>query len=167
MDLERHQLLGLIEDYKLAVAKAVGLLNAKSEKEKGFQYARPENTHSSEKYLDDSKENSYMFHGIGCFVTMKELRVDFDFGHERRCDGLDPWFVFDFLESNKSIRDKYPLLLSDTHVRSLLQELAEDGLAVKDAFSSSERTYYLTSDIHNANPVTWKPYWPDDIDMLD
>jgi hypothetical protein len=56
MDLEKRQLLGLIEDYKKAVAEAVNLLNAKSEKEKGFQYARPDNPDSGNGYLDDFKE---------------------------------------------------------------------------------------------------------------
>ena len=167
MDSEKKQLLGLIDDYKTAVEKAVGLLNAKSEREKGFQYARPENPDSRRGYLDDAKESIYSFHGVGCLVTTKEFEVDFNFGDEGRCDGLDPWFVFMFVECNESMKDKYPLLLSDTHVKSLLQELEKDGLVVKNAFSSSERTYYLVSDIHNVNPVTWKPHWPDDIDLLD
>ncbi|MBT9392675.1 hypothetical protein KLP40_05820 [Hymenobacter sp. NST-14] len=163
MESEKKQLLGLIEDYKKAVEKAVNLLNAKSEREKGFQYARPENPESGRGYLDDSNENRYVFHGIGCLVTTKEFEVDFNFGDKRRCDGIDPWFVFVFLQSNKHIKDKYSLLLSETHVKNLLQELEAEGMVVKNVFPMSERTYYLTSDIQNTSPIRWKPYWPDDI----
>jgi hypothetical protein len=167
MEAEKKQLLGLIGDYKIAVEKAVNLLNLKSEREKGFQYVRPENPDARQGYLDDSKRSTYSFHGIGCFVTTEEFKVDFDFGHERRCDGLDPWFVFHFLEDNKTIKDKYPLLLSSEHVESLLQDLEEEGVAVSNVFPMSESKYYLVLDIQNVNPITWKPYCPADIEGWD
>ena len=147
-----QQLAGLIEDYRVAVNEAVRLLNAKSEKCRGFQFER-------EGYLDEAKQVKYGFHGIGCLVTNKGIVVDFDFCDKARCDGLEPWFVFCFHSSNKSIKDKYPLIVKQEQVKSYLDKLEMVGLAIRfDRYMP--RTFFLVDDYQNPNPPTWKPNWP-------
>ena len=94
--IRKVQLLNLTDECKAAVATAVALSNRKSEIEHGFQLERMG-------YLDDAKEISYELHCYGCFVTNKAVKVDFNFSDGGRCDGIDPWFSFDFLDSNKTV----------------------------------------------------------------
>ena len=164
MTAEQYQLLSLVDDYKAAVAKAVVLLNTKSEKEKGFQVQQDSPGHYAG-YLDDLKRIRYALHGIGCLVTTPEFEVDFDFGEAGRCDGIDAWFLFKFLVSNEGLKARHALLTSDEQVRQLLQELEEAGLMIRFPDLLAERLYYLATDIHNPNPPTVKFYLDEETDF--
>lgn len=146
----QQQVVDLIHDYQAAVYKAVALLNAKSEQERGFQ-RHEESPGAWAGYLDDLRQVRYHFHGTGCLVTAPEFEVNFDYAREGGCTGVDTWFMYDFLESNPAIEAKYPLLTSGEQVKQLLEELAHEGLLTKDAYSVGDRRYYLTTDIGNPN----------------
>jgi hypothetical protein len=159
MTVEQQQVLALLNDYKAAVAKAVLLLNAKYEHDKGF--LRQDERSG---YLDESRQRRYSLHGIGCLITTPEFKVDFDFGWEGRCDGVDPGFLHRFLRENAEVKEKYPLLISGAQagqyvqgaeqVEQLLQELAREGIVANNVDPFSERTYYLTADIQDPIPPT-------------
>lgn len=158
---ETQELIALIAEYKAAVKKAVAYLNAKSEKDKGFQVQQESPGHYAG-YLDELRRIRYAFHGAGCYVTTDEFKVDFDFGGEARCDGIDTWFLFDFLRSNATVKAKYPLLTSGEQLEQLLQKLEEDQLVMRGVEGSHEWTYYLVTDVHDPNPPKWKAYPPAD-----
>jgi len=80
--------------------------------------------------------------------------VDFDYALEGGCTGINTWFLFDFLESNSSIRLKFPLLTSEEQVKQLLEELVQERLLTKYLYSADDRRYYLTAAISN-------PYLPE------
>jgi hypothetical protein len=83
MTAEKRQFLDLVRDYQDAVARAVAMLNAKSEREKCFQMHRNE-AGGYAGYLDAKCQVRYEFHGAGCYVTLPEVAVDFDFGIDSR-----------------------------------------------------------------------------------
>ena len=151
---EKLQLLALIEDYKKAVEQAAGLINAKSEKQRGFHW-------TSHGYLDDANQIRYMFHGVGCLVIIDGSEVDFDLGEGARCDGIDYWFLYHFLDTTQALKQKYDLLTDDSQIKNLLQQLEADGAVARPADPSYERLYYLTADLHQPNPPTVKLHWPE------
>ncbi|MBD2766487.1 hypothetical protein IC235_01110 [Hymenobacter sp. BT664] len=104
----KQQVVGLIHEYQAAVYRAVALLN-KSKQEKGFQ--RPQESPGVwAGYPDDLKQVRSSFHGSGCIITRSAFQVDFDYGGEGGCTGIDTWFMVDSLKSNLVIQAKYPLL---------------------------------------------------------
>jgi hypothetical protein len=150
MPLAKQQVAELIQDYQTAVYRAVALLNAKSEREIGFQ-KHQESPGVRAGYLDDLRQVRYHFHGIGCYITTPEFEVDFDYALEGGCTGIDAWFLFAFLKSNSFIRLKFPLLTSGEQVEQLLEELTQEGLLTKYLYSAHDRRYYLTAAIGNPN----------------
>jgi hypothetical protein len=162
MSAEKDQLVALINDYKAAVATAVTWLNAKSAREPGFQ-ARPGSLGSRAGFLDEARLVRYQTHGPGgCWVITPEREVDFNFGPDGRCDGLDTWFVFDFLDSNAAVKAKYPLLTSGEQLVQVFQALEEEGLVAKNVDPSHESTYYLTADLQEPSPLRGKFYPADE-----
>jgi hypothetical protein len=81
MPSAKQQVVGLIHDYQAAVYRAVALLNAKSEQEKGFQLQQ-ERPGVWAGYLDELKQVHYSFHGAGCLITTPTFKVDFDYAQE-------------------------------------------------------------------------------------
>lgn len=150
MSSAKQQVVELIQDYQTAVYQAVGLLNAKSAREVGFQ-KQEENPGVRAGYLDDAGQVRYHFHGIGCLITTPAFAVDFDYALEGDCTGIDTWFMFDFLKSNPAIRSKFPLLTSGEQVEQLLEELVQEGLLTKYLYAAHDRRYYVTADIGNPN----------------
>jgi hypothetical protein len=150
MSLAKQQVVALIQAYQTAVYQAVVLLNAKSEREVGFQ-KQEESVGFRAGYLDDARQVRYQFHGSGCLITTPAFKVDFDYALEGGCTGIDTWFLFDFLESNASIRLKFPLLTSGKQVEQLLEELVQEGLLTKYLYAAHDRRYYVTADIGNPN----------------
>jgi hypothetical protein len=161
MRAAKQQVINLIHDYQAAVYKAVALLNAKSEQEKGFQM-QMESPGYFAGYLDEGKQVRYAFHGTGCLVTAPEFKVDFDYAKEGGCTGIDTWFMFYFLKSNPAIQAKYPLLTSGEQVEQVLQELVKEGLLSRYVYSEDDWSYYLTADIRNPNLPTVTLHMPDE-----
>jgi len=165
---EKQQFLALVSEYRSAVKEAVGLLNAKSENSKGFQALDGE-IHARAGYLDDSRKSHYEFHGIGCLITTEHFVVDFDFGEDRRCDGIDPGFLFYFVKYNKSIKNKYPAFTSWEQLDNFLRILEKEGLFTRDLTPflghppelTNDRLFYLAATINDVDTPVWKPYWPE------
>lgn len=156
MQSAKQQVERLIHDYQIAVYRAVALLNAKSEQDRGFQrYERAG-------HLDEAKQVRYQFHGTGCFVTTPEFRVDFDYACEGGCTGIDTWFMVDFLKSNPAIKAKYPLLTNGDQVEQILQELAEEGVLTRFLYAADDRRYYVTTDIDDPSLPTITLFMPDE-----
>jgi hypothetical protein len=153
MTAEQSQLLNLIADYQAAVAKAAALLNDKARTEPGFQ-RQQEQPGCYAGYLDEARQIRYVFHGAGCLVAGPEFKVDFDFACADRCDGIDGWFLFDFLRSNAAIKQKYALLTSDDQLKQLLQELEKEHVLTRNVGALDEHLYHLAADMHNPNPPT-------------
>jgi|GEM_PF-2907284 len=165
---EKQQFLALVSKYSAAVKEAVGLLNAKSENSKGFQALDGEIS-ARAGYLDDARENRYGFHGIGCLITTKQFVVDFDFGEDSRCDGIDPGFLFHFVRYNKSIKDEYAAFTNYEQLEGFLQDLEREGLFTRDLAPflshspelNNDRLFYLVATINDADKPVWKPYRPE------
>jgi hypothetical protein len=151
MTAAQNQLLNLITDYRAAVARAAALLNAKAKKEPGFQMQQ-EQPGCYAGYLDEARHIRYILHGAGCRVVGPDFEVDFDFAYANRCDGVDGWFLFDFLRSNAAVKQKYALLTGDDQLRQLLQELEKEAILIRNVGALDEHLYYLAADIHNPNP---------------
>jgi hypothetical protein len=157
----KQQVVALIHDYQATVYRAVALLNAKSEQEKGFQM-HDEIPGVRAGYLDSSKQVKYSFHGTGCMITTPVFTVDFDYAQEGGCTGIDTWFMVAFLKRNPVIQAKYPLLVNEEQVEEVLQELVEDGLLTRYLYNEYDRRYYLTANSGNPNPPTVTLYMPDE-----
>jgi hypothetical protein len=151
MTAEQNQLLSLIANYQAAVAKSAAWLNAKAIKEPGFQRQQEQPGHYAG-YLDEARQIRYSLHGAGCLVTGPDFEVDFDFAHADRCDGIDSWFLFDFLQSNAEVKQQYPLLTDIDQLRQLLQELEQEGVLIRNAGALDEHLYYVAADKHKPNP---------------
>lgn len=151
MVTEKNQVLNLIADYQAAVAKAANMLNTKAKEQPGFQ-RQQEQPGRYTGYLDEARQIRYTFHGAGCLVAGPEFEVDFDFALADRCDGINSWFLYYFLESNGSVKQKYALLTSADQVKQLMQELERDGLLFKNVDTLDEHLYYLVVDKHRSNP---------------
>lgn len=167
-NLEKQQFLALVSEYSSVVKEAVGLLNAKSENSKGFQALDGE-IHARAGYLDDSRKSIYEFHGAGCLITTEHLVVDFDFGEDRRCDGIDPGFLFYFVRYNKSMKDKYAAFTNWEQLNNFLQTLEKEGLFTRDLAPfighapdlTNDRLFYLVATINDVDTPVWKPYRPE------
>jgi hypothetical protein len=151
MTAEQNQLLSLIADYQAAVAKAASWLNAKAKEEPGFQRQQEQPGHYAG-YLDEARQIRYVLHGAGCWVAGPDFKVDFDFAYADRCDGINSWFLGDFLQRNAAIKRQYALLTSIDQLRQLLQELEQEGVLTRNAGTLDEHLYHLTADRHNPNP---------------
>ncbi|MGI4761656.1 MAG: DUF6896 domain-containing protein [Janthinobacterium lividum] len=164
---EKQQLLELVYEYRAAVKKAVSLLNAKSERAKGFQRLGGEISERAG-YLDDLKESRYEFHGFGCLIVAKDFTVDFDFGEGGRCDGIDPGFLLSFINGNSSIENKYPLYTSREQLKESLEHLEKESLFTRDLEPFlghpmelyNDTLFYLVAAINDVDKPIWKPYWP-------
>ncbi|MFD1875548.1 DUF6896 domain-containing protein [Hymenobacter bucti] len=161
MPSAKQQVVSLIHTYQAAVYQAVALLNAKSEQEKGFQMQQ-ERPGVWAGYLDELKQVHYSFHGAGCLLTTPAFTVDFDYAQEGGCTGIDPWFLFYFLQSNPAIQANYSLLTSSEQVAQILQELVQEGLLTRYLYSEDDRRYYLMADIQNPDLPTVTLYMPDE-----
>lgn len=159
MPSAKQQVVGLIHDYQAAVYQAVAFLNAKSEQEKGFQMQQ-ERPGVWAGYLDELKQVRYSFHGTGCLIMTPVFTVDFDYAEEGGCTGIDPWFLFYFLQSNPAIQATYSLLTSSEQVEQILQELEREGLLTRYLYSDYDRRYYLTADSQNSTLPTVTFYMP-------
>jgi len=166
-NFEKQQFLALVSEYSSAVKKAVDLLNAKSERSKGFQALDGEISDRAG-YLDDSRKSRYEFHGIGCLITTEHFIVDFDFGEASRCDGIDPGFLLHFVKHNKLIRNKYSAFTSREQLDDFLQALEKDGLFTRNLAPFLGRAmeryndtlFYLVATINDVDTPVWKPYRP-------
>jgi hypothetical protein len=150
MSSAKQQVVELIQAYQTAVYQAVGLLNAKSEREVGFQ-KQTERPGVYAGYLDDAGHVRYHFHGFGCLITTPAFEVDFDYAAEGGCTGIDTWFLFGYWKSNAAIRSKFPLLTSGEQVEQLLEELVQEGLLTKYVYAAHDRRYYVTADLGSPN----------------
>jgi len=73
MPSAKQQVAELIQDYQTAVYKAVGLLNAKSEREVGFQ-KHQESPGVWAGYLDEAKQVRYHFQGLAATLLRPPSR---------------------------------------------------------------------------------------------
>jgi hypothetical protein len=155
MSSVKQQVVALIHDYQAAVYQAVALLNAKAEQQRGFQKQRTG-------YLDDLKQLRYSFHGAGCLVATPAFKVDLDYAKEGGCTGIDAWFLGCFLESNATVRVKYPLLTSREQVQQVLPELVKEGILTQYVYAAYDGRYYLPVDSQRVNPPTLRLHLPDE-----
>lgn len=81
----------------------------------------------------------YGFHGIGLFVEVDGVRVNFDFGQDGRYDGFDVWRLWHFAKQSPT---KYPAFRSEDHVSTAMQPLIENGAVVRSS-DPHDRNFYL------------------------
>lgn len=161
MPAVKQQVVALLQEYQSAVYRAVALLNAKSEQEKGFQLQQ-QSPDVRAGHLDALKQVHYHFHGTGCRITTPACTVDFDYAREGGCSGIDLWFLVNFLESNPAIQAKHPLLTSGEQVAQHLEELVKEGVLTRYWYSADDGRYYLTADLQNPTPPTVVLHRPDE-----
>ncbi|WP_188816402.1 DUF6896 domain-containing protein [Hymenobacter cavernae] len=83
----KQHVVDLLHDYQATVYRAVALLNAKSQQEKGFQLQQ-ESPGVWAGYLDEVRQVRYRFHGTGCLITTPAFQVDY--AQKGGCTGIDP-----------------------------------------------------------------------------
>lgn len=95
----RPELRSLILDYQTRVAEAVCLLEEQLKlKENGWLSWRQSGVKGSG-WLDEARDISYRYHGIGCCVMFDQVDVDFDSGPDGRIDGFDAWRLSIFAQT--------------------------------------------------------------------
>lgn len=85
----------------------------------------------------------FEFHGVGCFITVDDVVVNFDFGPENRCDGFDAWRLSLFA-SEKA--DLYPDFSSNKDlIEKELIQLEMQGLIFLPKWFPGRSLYYFDS----------------------
>ncbi len=49
----------------------------------------------------------YDFHGVGCFITINNITVNFDFGPDDRYDGFDLWRLGSFVNEKPELYKRF------------------------------------------------------------
>jgi hypothetical protein len=88
----------LILDYLLAISKActlmiegVGLPVPNSPVHWRFAYPK-----LRDEFILNGR-NEFFLHGTGCDFLNSEINVKWDFGYHGEINGIDPWFLYDFM----------------------------------------------------------------------
>jgi uncharacterized protein DUF6896 len=82
----------------------------------------------------------YFFHGIGVAVALPDGSVDFDFGHDGRTDGINPWMLGEFAESAGAIGEGF----TDRQVvKGLLQDGVQEGWVHQPFLALQDELFYL------------------------
>ena len=87
-------LLQLIQEYQAKVSEAALMLRTSLKLENPMYWRQGKIDQHG--FLDLESRVAYYFHGSGCRVSLPSGDVDWDFGHDGRLDGLDPWFLWVF-----------------------------------------------------------------------
>jgi hypothetical protein len=149
----REKIVMLIKDYKENVVEGVKCLNKKYFENPGFYQTTDDGFIERHGFIESDKKTYYEFHGIsGCYVKWQNGKsVDFNLGEAGRCDGFDPWFVFDFYKSNTDVKLKYHDVTIDS-INDVLNDLMDNGEIIEDDFN---HLYYFKDDYNNPNPFRW------------
>lgn len=97
-------ILELIKDYQNTVKSGVEELQ-KEFNTKHLLKAWKSNIIPKHGVLKSGAE--YDFHGVGCFITINNITVNFDFGPDDRYDGFDLWRLGCFVDERPELYKKY------------------------------------------------------------
>jgi hypothetical protein len=82
---------------------------------------------------------NYFIHGYGVSMQYGETKVDFDLGDKGQIDGVDPWKLWNFLESNR-IKTTYD---TAKEIEYIVKKEVENG----NLSYSGYMLYYLTEKV--------------------
>lgn len=147
------KVVALIKEYQKTVLESVILLNKKYKEDPDFYKPKEDDDFRRIGFLDRNETIKYSFHGTnGCLVEWENGKnIDFNLGVGGRCDGFDPWFVYDFFENNKDVFDRYAPLTIDEIRQAVSSLIEEDKLRFNDGFD----LYYFFEDYNNLAPYKW------------
>lgn len=131
-------LIELINNYIENLSCLIPLLNEKSKELKGFQITDPLG------FLDSENTISYSFHGTtGIALKSKDIMVDFDVCNDSRCDGFNPFILYQYIYKNVEIKNKFSSLMNQNILFNLLEELTQNGLIEKVSSYNNTPFYFL------------------------
>ena len=93
-----------------------------------------------------ANEIKYNFHGGGCYFEFENGTIDIDFGPDGRCDGVDPYKLYDFLETTNHKR--HVDLLDKRRFFDLFNQLIEKKYIVCPGWYPNPSLYYLKMTSH-------------------
>ncbi|HWP54384.1 MAG TPA: hypothetical protein VN476_09595 [Pyrinomonadaceae bacterium] len=91
-----ERLFAFIEEYQLRVREAASLFHTHRNVDNPMYWRHAGLQQTG--FIDSAGTIEYAFHGIGCRVGLPSGEVDWDFGHDGRLDGLNPWFLWQFAQ---------------------------------------------------------------------
>lgn len=97
---------------------------------------------------------SYKFHGAGCDAFYEDKFIQWDFGRRSHWCGIDPWFIANMLNRNKSEHTQF-------YDGNLIKKECDKAVANKEMYYFNGR-YYYTIPLEQ----TFKPQFPDKYDSI-
>lgn len=134
-------ILELIKDYQETVKLGVEAMQKEFNTRKLLRGWRTKDI-PKEGILSTGAE--YDFHGIGCFIIINNITVNFDFGPEDRFDGFDLWRLSTFVDEKPEVYQFF--LENDGLLEIQFQKLVNDGVIVKPNWEYSD-LYYLSEQL--------------------
>lgn len=86
----------------------------------------------------------YDFHGIGCFLTINNITVNFDFGPDNRYDGFDLWRLGCFVDERPKLYKRY--FKNKSLLEEDFQELIEKHIIFEPKWFPGSSLYYFSKD---------------------
>jgi hypothetical protein len=87
----------------------------------------------------------YDFHGVGCFLTINNITVNFDFGPDDRYDGFDLWRLGCFVDEKPEIYKSY--FENKASLETDFQMLIEKHIIVEPKWFPGSSLYYFSDAI--------------------
>jgi hypothetical protein len=132
------RLLEFIHTYQARVKEAVALLQNHKQLDNPMYWRQA--AIDQEGFLDSDHRIAYYFHGSGCRVTWPSGEVDWDFGHDGRLDGLDPWFLWCFAEHGT---DRFPEFKDKSKLDEAFATAVNDGILHRPFTHLQDNLFYL------------------------
>lgn len=84
----------------------------------------------------------YDFHGVGCFLTINNITVNFDFGPDDRYDGFDLWRLGCFVDERPELYKEY--FENKNLLEKDFQSLVENHVIIQPRRFPGTSLYYFT-----------------------
>jgi hypothetical protein len=134
------QLIALIHEYHMRVKEAASLLRTHKGLENPMYWRQAGISQTG--FLDPDNSIEYAFHGVGCRVNLPSGAVDWDFGHDGRLDGIDAWFLWEFVTDGTG---NFPEFKDKLVLDTAFAEAVAQGVIHKPFRYLQDNLYYLRS----------------------
>lgn len=84
----------------------------------------------------------YDFHGVGCFLTIHSITINFDFGPDDRYDGFDLWRLGCFVDEKPDLYKKY--FENKNLLKDDFEFLIENHVIVEPKWFPGSNLYYFS-----------------------
>lgn len=136
-----ERLIAFINEYQLRVREAASLFQTHQNLENPIYWRQAGLPQIG--FIDPARTTEYAFHGIGCRVGLPSGEVDWDFGHDGRLDGLNPWFLWLFAQNGT---DSFPEFKDKKHLDAAFDAAISHGLIARSLVNRQDNLFYLQED---------------------